>query len=364
MIVAIVDPSAPYQEDLLREIEAGARAVVVYRNRPGVPGQGMYYLKQGFDEHRINVPVVEAFESLKSPNSLKLHLASSTGVQVSIWPEENLWKRANDVVAFQIVCNVILSAMQMAIVLIGIVRLESWFHFSSSSLLSIGPMCIVLEMISAILRSAQTFVDPFLTFRTLTTPASSNLITAPLPFQFASGILLSFYWAETLNRNKLKTSPFISEYKRSAVVVIVILFLGEIITSAIRSTIPITGTNISSYISQVFYVIVAAVLTVAYAVCAYQTYRRLAAFGEASSRPIRNLSLRILLSTIGYLLFIVLVILLVPFYGSPWGWKLILNTMFFAENLTGILQVYSFIPPDLHKSRRSNSKSSRYISEL
>jgi len=369
-IVVLLDLSAPYQEQIVREIEAGATAVVVYRDRNGTPGQGMYYIKQGFNESRINMPVIEAFESFKAANSLKRHLSSTSTIQVSIWPQENLWKKANDVIAFQIVCNVILSSMQVAIIVIGIIRLAAWFHSTSSSLISIGPVCIVLEMISAILRSAQTFVDPFLTFRTMPTPPSSNLITSPLPFQFAAGILLSFYWAETLNRSKLKTTPFISEYKRSAIAVIIVLFLGEIITSAIRITIPITGTNVASYITEVFYVIVAAGLTASYAVCAYQTYLRLSTSGvSSSSRAIRNLTLRILISTSGYVLFIILAILLVPFYGNPWGWKIVLNTMFFAENVTGVLQVYSFIPPDMRRTSSSASRSAvkisnRYTSEI
>jgi len=114
-IVALIDQALPYQERLLAEVEAVASAIVVYRDRTDAPGQGMYYITYGFNESRLNVPVVEAFEPFSSGTALKHQLSSSpNGVQVSIWPQDNPWKKANDVVAFQLVWNVILSAMQMA----------------------------------------------------------------------------------------------------------------------------------------------------------------------------------------------------------------------------------------------------------
>ena len=349
-IVAFVDIPAPYEKEIMESIASGAIAVVVYRDRSDTPGQGMYYRRIGYDEPKLTIPVVEAFEQFKPSTSLHNHFPASAEIQVSLWPQENRWKKANDHGAFQIVWNVILSAMQVAIILIGLLRLQLWAS-SEAGLLAIGPTCIILECISSAIRCAETFVDPFLSFRTMPSPVGETLITTSFPFQFASGILLTFYWAETLMKNKIKAAPFVSEYKKSAITVVVLLFLFEIATSTARGILPIASLN-PVYFSQALYVIVAAGLTVSYTICAIQIRNRLSA-SNAPRRSIRNLTLRFLMSTSGYIMFVILVILLIPYLGEPWGWKIILNLTFLAADITALLQVYSFIPP---KGVSSHSK--------
>lgn len=363
-IVAMINTVAPYQNKILRQIEAGAIAVVVYRDRGDLPGQGMYYTRIGFDEMRLTVPVVEAFEKFKLPKSLhkfKSRMPAS-GIQVAILPEENQWKKANDVTAFQVTFNVILSLLEVAIILIAIYRLSLWVRFSASGLVAIGPVCLLLEMISAILRFACTVVDPFLTFRTMPSPFGDILITMFLPFQLASGILLTFYWAETLTTNKVSAVPFISEHKVICLIVIAILFIGEIASASSRSVTAISSFN-PVYVSQAFYVIVAAILTICYVACAIQISRRLSR-SSVSKASLRALNLRFTISTSGYIAFIILNILLVVYFGAPWGFKIIFNLVFLFSNLTGLLQVYSFVPPQFIKSTKKSAETPSGTAEV
>lgn len=352
-IVMFVDIGAPYQKYLLTAVEAGASGIVVYRDRTDVPGQGMYFPHVHFDESKLVVPVVEVYEEFKKPGSLHSSFPASGSLAVSIWPQENAWKKANDASAFQLTWNVLLSAMQVAIIAIGLLRLRLWAS-SETGLFAIGPTCIILECISSVLRCVATFVDPFMSFRVLPSPYAETFITASYPFQFTSGILLSFYWTETLLHNKIQATPFISEYKKSSITAIIVLFVCEIATSATRTAVVHTAFN-PIYFSQALYVIVSAALTIAYIVCAVQIYRRLSA-SNAPKRSLRNLTLRFMLSTGGYIMFIILVILLIPYLGYPWGWKILLNLMFLSSNFTGLLQVYSFVPPN---TNTSNSRSSK-----
>jgi len=342
-IVAFVDIALPYQSKLLPAVEAGAIAIVVYRDRTDVPGQGMYYTEYKFDEGKLTVPVVEVYEAFKSAASLHKHFPPE-GVQVCLWPEPNDWKKANDVQGFQVAWNAVLSAMQVAIIGIGLLRLNMWAR-SETGLYAIGPMCILLECISSAIRCACTFVDPFMSFRVMPAQAAEVLVTVAFPFQFACGILLTFYWAETLTKNKIMAAPFVSEYKKSALLVIAILFVCEIITSATRTALPITSFN-PVYFSQALYVIVAAALTVSYIICAVQIRNRVAST-NAPKRSLRNLTIRFTISTVGYVMFIVLIILSIPYMGKPWGWKILFNLIFFSVNITGLLQIYSFVPPKL-----------------
>lgn len=356
-IVAFVNIGAPYEKHIVEAVQAGAIAVVVYRDRGDGPGQAMYWKLIGGDESRLTLPVVEAFERFKNPSALIHRFSSSDEVAVSLWPQINPWKQANDVIAFQVTWNVILSAMQMAIIAIGLLRLRLWY-FSAAGLLSIGPVCILLECASSAIRSVTTFVDPFITFKTIPSPVAEILITAPMPFQLASGILLTFYWAETLSNSKVQASPFISEYKKSAMAVIAILFLCEIATSAARAPLAITGFKLV-YFSQTLYVLVAAALTISYTICAIQIRNRLAA-SRVTKRAIRKMTIRFLLSTGGYIMFIVLIILLVPYMTKPWGWKILFNLIFLSSNGTALLQVYSFVPPQSISSKSTKRSQLQY----
>lgn len=309
----------------------------------------------GFDERKLTIPVLEAYESYSGKTSLdtfiKAGRMSSAGLEITAYPQENQWKKMNDRTGVQIFFNVTHSFMEIAILLIAAHRLSLWIRFSASGLLSIGPVCICLESVAAALRLANTIVDPFASFRTLPTPFSEILFTAYLPFQFAAGILLTFFWAETLTSHKVQAVPFISEYKVSCFIAIFILFAGEIISNTIRSLYPVTAFN-PVYICEAFYVIVALVLTVCYLLCARQISQRLKR-SRASKTHIRWLSIRFAMSTGGYIVFIILVIFLIPFFGTPWGWKIIFNLVYVCSNTTALIQVWAFVPPAYTKSSKS-----------
>jgi hypothetical protein len=337
-IVFVVDRFAPYDRFILREIKAGAKAVVFLRERSGDPGQTMF-LVDGSDQKGLTVPCVEIFQSTSVPGSIAKNFPAE-GLEVSIWPQENKWKTANDKTAFQVFFNVFNSACELLIISISIIRLSQWFRDPETKILSIGPICITLELVSAVLKLAYTIVDPFWTFRMMPDNAASVMLTVSLPFQFSSGILLAFFWAETLSANRVKASPFVSEYKKSAFVVIAILFIGEISTDVARLVIGVSSFN-PSFISQAFYAVTAAVLTVCYVICAVKILKRLGTINQRK-RYVRNMTLRFVGSTVGYVAFIILIILLIPLISYPWPFKLLLNLMFVAANGSALLQVYSF----------------------
>lgn len=360
-IVLAPELRMPYQKELLRLARAGARAIVTYRDRSDVAGHAMYYLDYGVDERELVIPVVEVYERFKGANSLWRRFDES-GVAIRLWPEENMWKKANDASAFQIVCNVVLSALQMGIIATGAVRLLSWHH-SAAGLYAIGPVCIFLECVASAIRCGATFVDPFLTFRTMPATPGLILITAAFPFQLSCGILLTFYWSETLHSNKISAAPFISEYRKSAITAVVVLFICELVTSTTRVTLRVAERFNPAYFSQALYVIVAIALTISYIACAVQIHRRVK---NASSSPprkfLRNLTLRFTLSTAGYILLVSVIISSIWAIGYPWGWKICFNLLFLAANITGSLQIYSFVPP--RGKRSSNSGGSTPASQV
>jgi hypothetical protein len=352
-IVVVEDVAAPYDKYIREQIDAGAKAIVFLRDRSGVPGQTMY-LVTGSDQKDLVVPVVEIFQ-IKTGNSEPLSKIVSNGeIEVSIWPQENEWKVANEKTAFQVVLNVLHSFMALAVMLIGAWRLSEWWGPEDRSWLGIGPVCLILEIIGASLRLAYSIVDPVWTFRILPDSASF-LLTFNLPFSFSSGILLTFFWAETLKASRVRASPFISEYRKTAIGICILLFIAEIITDATRIVVPVTGSFNPSYISQVLYVITAIVLTVCYIICAHKIQQKLKTL-SGKKRTVRNMTLRFVGSTAGYVAFAILTALLIFFINIPWGFKIILNMIIFVSNSWSLLQVYSFTAP--HKRNHTSSAGS------
>jgi hypothetical protein len=359
-IAVIVGVLAPYEKVIRKYTELGAKAILILRDRGGTPGQGMYLI-DGSDQKSLNVPVVEVYQFKTAKKSLyeamKNHL--STGLPVTIWPQTNEWKTCNEN-AFQAVWNVILSFMEILILMVAFKRLHEWWEAPRLSVVSIGPICIILEVISALIRLAYTSVDPFWSYRMLPDLGSQILMTAHLPFMFSSGILLTFFWAETLLTTRIKVSPFISEYRKSAFAVIAMLFVLEIACTTARLLVPVTSFN-PGYLVQVFYVLVAIVLTVCYLVCAIQLARRLQAISKRKVY-IRQMALRFSISTSGYILIIITIALSLAFISNPWGRKILSNGLFLGANLTALLQVYSFRPPtaSLGTTTSSNGASGSY----
>jgi hypothetical protein len=186
-IVIIKAPQYPY-DPLLRELALlRPAAVLIVISKKGVPGDGMFYV-DGKNRTMINFPVAELFS-----NSTQDPLKIPEGTYVSVRFERNQWKDIKLGTKFQAVVGSFLSLWQLAILTIGAYRLYQFYCLETTSWLSIGPICLILEMIAVALRLALTAVDPFWTYRMLPTSASNALFTLHFPFALSSGILLTFY---------------------------------------------------------------------------------------------------------------------------------------------------------------------------
>jgi hypothetical protein len=318
----------------------------------------MYYIT-GESQADLTIPVVELFEPEKKQGTVTMEATKMGSLEVRIWAMENQWKKANEVTAFQVTWNVILSLFELAIIALCIVRLWDWYFVLGFSFFSIGPLCIFIELIGTLVRLSNTIVDPFFSMRTMTIIPGMILMTASFPFFFTTGILLTFYWAESLSSYKVQASPFIADYKKSAAVVIVLLFIGEFSTSSIRATTNTKGRFSPAYISQAFYIIVAVALIVCYLVCAYKITKKLQLYNKTRKRFVRDMTLRFGVSTAGYVMFVVFVIASIPLIVMPWGYKVVLNLITFAANFAAILQVYGLAPP---RSKHVKTSSSSKIS--
>lgn len=355
-IVAVFNEPAPYEPRIRRQVREGAIGVIFVRDRTGVPGQTMYVISER-DQRDLSIPVAEIFQSdSKNPGSL-LRAVNGEQLQVALWPQKNAWKEANETMAFQVTLSVILCFSALAVILIGIWRLNEWWRGSGWRLVTIGTVCIVLEMISAGIRFAYILVDPFWTYRVYTDIAQNILLTSNLPFTLASGILLTFFWAETLRTTRVKASPFISEYRKSAISVIVFLFVAEITTAVLRVYLASFSTFNPTWISQALYVLTSIILTICYIICAVKIRQRIKSMSENRRKTIRNMTLRFTGSTLGYIAFTIMLIALIPCLNYPWAFKVLLNGIALAENFWAILQVYSFQPPRSRKLDLSNLSS-------
>lgn len=174
-------------------------------------------------------------------------------------------------------------------------------------------------------------------------------------FFFSAGILLTMFWAETLRSNKVQATPFISEYKPAAFVAVFLLFAGVSACMACVILVDYNGSFSPSYVIQAFYAITAIILIVCYIMCAVSITKRL---GASRTRRLRvfPMMLRFSVSSLGYFVFIICIVLQIQFSTSPWPFRILMNVMFLFTALASLLQIWSF---HVHATRMIASTKSK-----
>lgn len=148
------------------------------------------YTIDGSNRKELKIPVFETM--VRSSKSPFVTLPPDTYITMQIQPNHYISRNKEK---FQAFMNVFQTLLEFAIVIVGLYRLRQFFYFSEGQFhfLSIGPVCIVLEIIGALLRVACTSVDPFFTYRLMPNEASLILISVSFPFTLSAGILLTFF---------------------------------------------------------------------------------------------------------------------------------------------------------------------------
>lgn len=182
--------TAPLEGVIDSAQKAGAVAALFYRvSTVDQPGSAMYIV-DGSDRRRLKIPVFEAVVLRKDHPVFDL----PDGYEVRMLPSRNIYFFKGKE-RFQWVANLVQSFLEMAILTIGFFRVRQFLLFKEIkfTIFSIGPICIILDMIGALLRLAYTCVDPFYTFRMIPDRVAIVLVSVSLPFTITAGMLLSFY---------------------------------------------------------------------------------------------------------------------------------------------------------------------------
>lgn len=158
------------------------------------------YTIDGSNRKELTIPVFETMVR-RSSNPFTT-LPPDSEVVMFIQPNHYISRNKEK---FQLFMNLLQTFMEFAIIVVGLYRLRQFFYFSYGQFqfLSIGPVCIALEIIGALLRVACTAVDPFYTYRLMPDQASMILVTISFPFTLSAGILLTFFCTSTVKLQAL-----------------------------------------------------------------------------------------------------------------------------------------------------------------
>lgn len=186
-IILVRKAKYPY-DGFLRKISPMRPAAVLFvQETVGFPGDGMYAV-DGRERKSITIPVAETYASKKVNASL-----IPDGTYLEMHVDYNVYTDIKGSAYFPVM-NSIVSIWEWCILILAGYHL---YLFSRSHLtfswLSIGPLCLVLEMIGLAIRFGTTIVDPFYSNRLLHVNAMGILISVHMPFLISSGILLTFY---------------------------------------------------------------------------------------------------------------------------------------------------------------------------
>ena len=186
-IILVHKETYPY-DPLLRQLSKLRPAAVLFvQETSGYPGDGMYAV-DGKERRSITVPVAESYANKKInvtwiPDGTYVEMHLDYNRYVSIKTS-----------AYFPVMNSLVSLWEWCILLLAAYHLYLFSRVQTSfSWLSIGPLCLILEMCGLAIRFATTIVDPFYSNRLLPSKAMTILYSLHMPFLISSGILLTFY---------------------------------------------------------------------------------------------------------------------------------------------------------------------------
>lgn len=181
-------------EPFLRSIAAKRPLAMLYAlYRPGgdatTPGVTMYLGCDGQDRKPIDYPIAE----IRYFGAKDNWTALPDGTYLEVNFEVNKWKTVLDTHVEAIIAAFI-SLWEALIIIGGAYRIWQFYTASPSfSFLSIGPLCLLFEIISSCIRFVHTIGDPFWTLRLYGSKVQFALLTIHLPFSFSSGVLLTMF---------------------------------------------------------------------------------------------------------------------------------------------------------------------------
>lgn len=155
----------------------------------GQLGGIMYFRSDARERKSINFPVAHAYFD---PDFDWTKVPDGTFFEVQF--EENPFLIAHET-HFQAVIGAVLSLWEISLVIFGSFRIYQFLRAGESwhILLSVGPLCLILEVISSSIRFAHMSVDPIWNERFLPDTVHLALVSIHLPFSYAAGILLTFF---------------------------------------------------------------------------------------------------------------------------------------------------------------------------
>lgn len=149
--------------------------------------------------------------------------------------------------------------------------------------------------------------------------------------------------AETLRTTQIKASPFVSQYRTVAILACVVLFVIELVCTILRTVLPQTTYNATTA-SIAFYIVVTVILTICYIATTVAIMKRINEMSANRSERIRLMTVRFLLSSVGFVATIILEICAAILQGDPWGAIVSYPLLFAALNFTTLLQVLGLRP--------------------
>lgn len=194
-------------------------------------------------------------------------------------------------------------------------------------------------------------VDPWFSRLVFTNDMSLVSATIHLPFFFTACILIMFYWYEMMS-DSLQATSFLSIYKYPAYITIGALYVVEIVTQLLRALI---GGRVPSYISSIFYGIVALVVSVCYLVTAGLLTRRIAQVSKDEKQTHKLILCTVACGVCFILMIINNVLILFPIYVSPHGFFFIGTTTYLWPTAISLVQTWAFRPPNQRK--RSSART-------
>jgi hypothetical protein len=217
-----------------------------------------------FDLPGVTCPIVHMIEA----DGLALLIALQKGggevnITVTDSPSNPYWDRRNGI------AYVIMSAL-LILISIAVITIASAALYFRGIRRNIPTLCLLLDITAAITRILFA-IDPFAD-RFFPSSVTEIFFTAFVAMFVSSTVLIAMFWHELATQASMQITGGLTKLKIPAIIVILLLFVLEIVSSAIRAA-KLKEVDVVQQVNAIYYVIVIILMISYYSYVAWKVFQ-------------------------------------------------------------------------------------------
>jgi len=222
---------------------------------------------------------------------------------------------------------------------------------------------LFVHIISNGIRSVVLFIDPIFSQGVILYEIATFVNTITFPLEVITSLLIAFYWFGLIDDSNIEVSSFLGNLNIPFAISGTVILLQEIIGGIIRVLNIGAGLQAIIFVNAILYLVIYVPATIFFFIIGFLVLNRTKELRDRLSKKLRRVTIRIMVSGIFLLLWLVPIVLTVTqfLFVTPESYVTIWFFLNFFLLLSTLIQLSALQVPRKHNpdSKTSNSKKSK-----